>query len=29
MTGDKEQNCLNMIKEEIFTNDGTPILHPL
>ncbi len=28
MRGDKEQNCLDLIKQEIFTNDGTPILHP-
>lgn len=28
MRDDKEQNCLDLIKKEIFTNDGTPILHP-
>mgnify|MGYP007068007884 FL=1 len=26
--GDKEQKCLNLIKEKIFTNGGQPILHP-
>lgn len=28
MRGDKEQNCLDLIKQEIFMNDGSTILHP-
>lgn len=28
MRGEKEQKCLEFIKQKIFTNDGKPILHP-
>ena len=28
MRGEKEQKCLDLIKNAIFTNDGIPIQHP-